>query len=42
MGPMTKWRLDAKLKAVEYMAPIHPNPSDLIGVSCAWGKWVER
>jgi hypothetical protein len=34
MGPMTKWRLDAKLKAVEYMAAIHPNPSDLIGVSC--------
>ena len=32
MGPMTKWRLDAKLKAIEYMAPIHPNPSDLIGV----------
>lgn len=33
MGPMTKWRLDAKLKAVDYMAAIHPNPSDLIGVS---------
>jgi polyadenylation factor subunit 2 len=33
MGPMTKWRIDTKLKAVDYMAAIHPNPSDLIGVS---------
>ena len=37
MGPMTKWRLDAKLKAVDYMAAIHPNPSDLIGV----GRFAE-
>lgn len=33
MGPMTKWTLETKLKAVDYMATIHPNPSDLIGVS---------
>jgi polyadenylation factor subunit 2 len=37
MGPMTKWRIDAKLKAVDYMAAVHPNPSDLIGVSAAPG-----
>lgn len=38
MGPMTKWRIDTKLKAVEYMAAIHPNPSDLIGVSQESGR----
>lgn len=35
MGPMTKWTLETKLKAVDYMATIHPNPSDLIGVRYA-------